>query len=72
MTYSDARANFATLLNKVKEEGAAIVKRADGSTFRITAEEPKNTSPFAGVKPVLGKISMDEILDAIHESRERL
>lgn len=71
MTYTDARANLATLLNRVKSDGAAIIKRADGDTFRITVEEPKAKSPFADVKPVLGKMSLDEILDAIHESRER-
>ena len=43
MTYSDARANFSSLLNRVKTEGAAIIRRADGSSFRITVEnEEKN------------------------------
>ena len=71
MTYSDARANFSALLNRVKAEGAAIVKRADGSAFRITVEEPKGTSPFDGIRPTLAHIPMDEILDIIHESHER-
>ena len=71
MTYSDARANFSDLLNRVKREGAAIVKRADGSAFRITVEEPEPKSPFEGIRPVLGKMPMDEILDILHESRER-
>ena len=70
MTYSDARANFSTLLNRVKAEGAAIVKRADGSAFRITVEEPKETSPFDGIRSV-ANLSKDEILDIIHESHER-
>lgn len=39
MTYSDARANFSDLLNRVKKEGAAIVRRADGSSFRIIVKE---------------------------------
>ena len=39
MTYSDARANLSALLNQVKKDGVAIIKRADGSTFRITVEE---------------------------------
>lgn len=71
MTYSDARKNFSSLLNHVKTDGAAIVTRADGSAFRITVEEPSKKSPFDGIKPVLGKIPMDEIIDIIHESRER-
>lgn len=67
MTYSDARANFSLLLNRVKQEGAAIIRRADGSVFRITVEEEeKKSSPFDGIRPVLGKMTKDEILDIIH------
>ena len=71
MTYSDARANFSDLLNRVKVDGSAIVRRADGSEFRITVEEPAHKSPFDGIRPVLGAISKDEILDIIHETRAR-
>ena len=70
MTYTDARANFATLLNRVKSEGAAIIKRADGDTFRITVEEPEAKSPFAGVRR-LANIPVEEVMDAVRESRER-
>ena len=50
MTYTDARANFATLLNKVKSDGAAIIKRADGSRFRVTVDEQSDASPFDGIR----------------------
>lgn len=68
MTYSDARANFSDLLNRVKVEGAAIVRRADGSEFRITVEEPAQKSPFDGIRS-FANLSKDEILDIIHETR---
>ena len=71
MTYSDARANLSDLLNHVKTDGAAIIRRADGSAFRITVEEPEQKSPFDGVKPLLGKMPLDEVLGYIREGRER-
>ncbi len=46
MTYSDARANFSSLLNRVKTEGAAIIRRADGSSFRITVENEEKIIAF--------------------------
>lgn len=73
MTYSEARKNFSNLLNRVKIDGAAIVRRADGSKFRITVEESEKKSPFDGIKPVLGKVNLsrEEIVDIVRESRER-
>ena len=45
MTYSEARQNFASILDKSKIDGAVLVKRSDGSMFRISA----------GIKDVLEK-----------------
>ena len=45
MTYSDARQNFASVLDKSEADGAVLVKRADGSLFRISPEQ-KGQSPF--------------------------
>ena len=70
MTYSDARANLSEFLNRVKKEGAAIIKRADGSTFRVTVEEPGIRSPFDGIKRI-PKLSKKEILEIVRESRRR-
>ena len=70
MTYSDARANLSALLNQVKKDGAAIIKRADGSTFRIAVEEPVDKSPFEGINS-FANLSRKEILDIVRESRER-
>ena len=70
MTYSDARANLSEFLNRVKKDGAGIIKRADGSIFRVTVEEPDKKSPFDGIK-CFARLSMDEILDIIRETRRR-
>ena len=45
VTYSEARQNFALVLDTSKKDGAVVVKRADGSSFRITPEIEKK-SPF--------------------------
>ena len=68
MTYSEARQNFASVLDKSKSDGAVLVKRVDGSLFRISPEQSK-VSPFAGIK-TLFDINSQEILSALKESRE--
>jgi len=68
VTYSEARQNFATVLDTSKKDGAVLVKRADGSSFRIVPEI-ENTSPFEGIK-TLANIRMEEILSALRETRE--
>ena len=70
MNATEARANFSMLLTRVEKDGAALIKRANGHTFRITVEEPEEKSPFEGIKPV-ANLSLDEILDIIHASHER-
>ncbi len=68
VTYSEARQNFASVLDKSKNDGAVLVKRADGSVFRISPELG-NTSPFDGIK-TLFDFRHDDILQALRESRE--
>ena len=70
MTYSDARAHLSELLNRGKTDGAAIIKRADGSTFRVTVEESSATSPFDGIKS-FANLPKDEILDIVRDSKRR-
>ncbi len=72
MNMAEARANFAMLLNRVEIDGAAIIKRTNGRSFRISVEEQEKSSPLAGAKPVLGKVPIGEVLDAVRESRERM
>ena len=68
VTYSEARQNFASVLDKSKNDGAVLVKRADGSVFRISPEV-SDSSPFAGIR-TLFDIKHDDIMQSLRESRE--
>ncbi|MCR4949234.1 MAG: type II toxin-antitoxin system Phd/YefM family antitoxin [Treponema sp.] len=68
VTYSEARQNFSSVLDKSKNDGAVLVKRADGSVFRISPEVP-DSSPFAGIK-TLFDLKHDDIMLSLKESRE--
>ena len=71
--YSEARQNFATILNTaLKEE--VIIARKDGSKFRLISvkDEKKGIkSPLENIKGIKAGITMDEILDAIKENGTR-
>lgn len=67
-TYTKARQNFAALLNKVKKEGKARIKRRDGSLFEIKAIASQ--SSLLDVEGIDLDITADEILDVIKESRK--
>ena len=68
--YSEARQNFAAVLNKSLEE-EVIIKRKDGTQFKIipfnTRHEKRSPLDVEGIDT---DISLVEILDAIRESRE--
>ena len=49
VTYSEARKTFASVLDRAKQEGSVLIKRADGSMFRISPIQ-SDESPFAGIK----------------------
>ena len=68
VTYSEARQNFASILDKSKNDGAVLVKRADGSVFRISPDVSES-SPFAGIK-TLFDIRHDDIMQSLKETRE--
>jgi len=71
--YSEARQNFSTVLNTaLKEE--VIISRKDGSKFRIISmreNKKRGKSPLEDIKGIRANVSMDDILDAIRESRKR-
>ena len=68
-SYSQARQNFAAVLDKAAKEGAVLIRRKDGSVFTLTPQKP-NASPL-DVKGVRTKISTQEIVRAVRESRRR-
>ncbi|MCL2067323.1 MAG: type II toxin-antitoxin system Phd/YefM family antitoxin [Treponema sp.] len=71
--YSEARQNFSTVLNTaLKEE--VVITRKDGNKFKLTSineGKKKEESPLEHIKGIKTNISMNDILAAIRESRER-
>ena len=70
--YSEARQNFATIFNTALKEDV-IITRKDGNKFKLVTihEQKKGQSPLQAIKGIKTKISMDDILDAIREGREK-
>ena len=68
-TFSEARQNFASVLESAQKEGAVRVNRRDGRAFTIQPVQ-QSPSPLA-VEGVNLELSRSDILAAIRESRER-
>lgn len=68
-TFSEARQNFASLLEKAKKEGKVLIKRKDGSIFEVLPITPKG-SPL-DVKGIDLGLDAEEIVSILRESRER-
>jgi len=67
-SYSRARAKLADVLEESKSE-EIIIKRRKGEMFIITPQKGRRTSPF-DVLGINKKITRQEIVEAIRESRE--
>ncbi len=70
-TSTEARQNFAALLEQARSEGAVRIRRRDGQAFIPSPEAPKG-SPL-DIEPVnLEKpLTLDDIVAAVREGRER-
>lgn len=68
-TFSDARQQFAKVLDTAKKEGKVLIRRRDGSLFSLTAEKVA-VSPF-DVKGISTKVTTSEIVDVLRSERER-
>jgi antitoxin (DNA-binding transcriptional repressor) of toxin-antitoxin stability system len=68
-TFSEARQNFASLLDKAKREGKVLIKRKDGTIFEILPITPKD-SPL-NVKGIDLGLDAAEIVSVLREIRER-
>jgi hypothetical protein len=66
-TYTEARQNLASVLDKASAEGEVRVKRRDGQVFVIKPE--RLTTSALDVEGIDLNISTDEILQFIAESR---
>ena len=69
-TYSEARQNLASLLDLAQNEDVEI-RRKDGSRFILRAKAPDPRSPL-DVPGIETDASTGDILDALHEVRERV
>jgi len=71
--YSEARQNFSSVLNTaLKEE--VIITRKDGSKFKLISLNEgikKKKSPLEDIKGIKTNVTMEDIIDAIREGRER-
>lgn len=66
-TYSNARQNFASLLNIASKSGEVLIKRQDGNIFSLKLSNRKR-SPL-DIKGISTKITTNEIVDIVRESR---
>jgi prevent-host-death family protein len=70
--YSEARQNFSTVLNTALKEDV-VITRKDGSKFKLISmkeNSKKAKSPLEDIKGIKTDITMDDILEAIRDSRE--
>jgi antitoxin (DNA-binding transcriptional repressor) of toxin-antitoxin stability system len=67
--YSEARQNFATVLNTaLKEE--VIITRKDGNRFKLVSINKKNKKSPLDIDGIDTDITTQEIIDVIRECRE--
>jgi antitoxin Phd len=69
---SEARRNFSTVLDEAERDGAAEVRRRDGSVFRILPlrKSKASVSPL-NVKGVKLGMSAADMVAIVREGRER-
>ncbi len=69
-TFSEARQNFASILDHAKTQGSIRIRRRDGQSFIITPEKPGD-SPL-NVQGVDLDLSREEIVDFVREGRRHI
>jgi len=69
-TYSEARGNFATVLDEAERDGAVEIRRRDGTVFRIQPLRKSKASPL-DVKGVKLGVSAADLVAIVREGRER-
>ena len=69
-TYSEARENFASVLEEAERDGAVEIGRRDGAIFRISPARRSKASPL-DVKGVKLGVQTDDLIAAVREGRER-
>jgi prevent-host-death family protein len=69
-SYSEARGNFATVLDEAERDGAVEIRRRDGAVFRILPLRKSKASPL-DVKGVKLGMSAAALVTIVREGRER-
>jgi antitoxin (DNA-binding transcriptional repressor) of toxin-antitoxin stability system len=69
-TYSEARGNFATVLDEAERDGAVEIRRRDGRFFRFVPARNTKTSPL-DVKGVKLGLRAADLVAIVREGRER-
>ena len=68
-TYTEARQNLATLLDKALREGEVLIRRKDGQVFVLKPQlRPDSVLDVEGVDL---NLSASEIVGFIHEGRRK-
>ena len=67
VTYSEARRTLASVLDRAKTDGSVLIKRADGSVFKLTPVQ-NNLCPFEGISTDI-KLKKGELTKALEEAR---
>lgn len=69
-TYSEARQNFSTVLDKAEATGKVLIRRKDGRTYALVPE-PSAASPL-DVPSIQADVSTQEIVTLIRDQRRRI
>jgi antitoxin (DNA-binding transcriptional repressor) of toxin-antitoxin stability system len=69
-SYSEARGNFAMVLDEAARDGAVEIRRRDGSVFRILPLRNSKASPL-DVKGVRLKVRAAELVAIVRKGHER-
>jgi antitoxin Phd len=68
-TYSEARQNLSSVLNKAETLGKVIIRRKDGRAFALTPEKlPKSPLDVPSIK---SDVSTDELVGIVRKERGR-
>lgn len=69
-TYSEARQNLSTVLDKAEATGKVLIRRKDGRTYALVPERPA-ASPL-DVPSIRADVSTPEIVTLIRDQRRRI
>ena len=69
-TYSEARQNLSSVLDKAESDGKVLIRRKDGKTYALMPERP-TASPL-DVPSIKADISTQEIVTLVRQERGRI